>query len=56
VNRALPSGDRGHPGQIRGGYPDVGGLCLPLADWSAELRLIRYASATETSAPLQAPE
>ena len=26
--------------EIRGGHPDVQGLCLALADWSGELRLI----------------
>jgi hypothetical protein len=26
--------------QIRAGHPDVAGLCLALADWSAELRLL----------------
>jgi hypothetical protein len=26
--------------QIRAGHPDLHGLCLALADWSAELRLI----------------
>jgi hypothetical protein len=26
--------------QIRGGHPDLGGLCRALADWSAELRLL----------------
>ena len=26
--------------QLRGGHPDVHGLCLALADWSAELRLL----------------
>jgi hypothetical protein len=26
--------------QIRSGHPDLQGLCLALADWSAELRLI----------------
>ena len=26
--------------QIRAGHPDLQGLCLALADWSAELRLI----------------
>jgi hypothetical protein len=25
---------------IRGGHPDLPGLCLALADWSAELRLL----------------
>ena len=27
--------------QIRAGHPDLEGLCLALADWSAELRLLR---------------
>ena len=27
-------------GQLRAGHPDVLGLCLALADWSAELRII----------------
>jgi len=26
--------------QLRNGHPDLQGLCLALADWSAELRLI----------------
>jgi hypothetical protein len=26
--------------QLRAGHPDVHGLCLALADWSAELRII----------------
>jgi hypothetical protein len=26
--------------QLRAGHPDVQGLCLALADWSAELRLL----------------
>jgi hypothetical protein len=26
--------------QLRAGHPDVEGLCLALADWSAELRII----------------
>jgi hypothetical protein len=26
--------------QLRAGHPDVQGLCLALADWSAELRII----------------
>ena len=26
--------------QLRSGHPDVEGLCLALADWSTELRLI----------------
>jgi hypothetical protein len=27
--------------QIRVGHPDVQGLCLALADWSAELRILQ---------------
>ena len=27
--------------QLLAGHPDVAGLCRALADWSAELRLIR---------------
>jgi hypothetical protein len=26
--------------QLRGGHPDVHGLCLALADWSEELRIL----------------
>jgi hypothetical protein len=26
---------------LRGGHPDVQGLCLALSDWSAELRILR---------------
>ena len=26
--------------QLRGGHPDIHGLCLALADWSAELRIL----------------
>jgi hypothetical protein len=26
--------------QLRAGHPDVQGLCLALADWSAELRMV----------------
>ena len=26
--------------QLRGGHPDVHGLCLALADWWAELRIL----------------
>ena len=43
--------------QIRAGHADVGGLCLALADWSGELRLLLRANeATETarSAPVRA--
>src|ERR1022692_4401919 len=28
-------------GQIRAGHPDLQGLCLALADWSGELRLLK---------------
>lgn len=27
--------------QIRAGHPELQGLCLALADWSAELRLLQ---------------
>src|SRR5437588_2315378 len=34
--------------QIRAGHPDLRGLCLALADWSGELRLLQGANeATE---------
>ncbi len=26
--------------QLKGGHPDVAGLCLALSDWSAELRML----------------
>jgi hypothetical protein len=29
---------------LRSGHPDVEGLCLALADWSAELRLLEQES------------
>jgi hypothetical protein len=29
--------------QLRAGHPDVQGLCLALADWSAELRILEDA-------------
>jgi hypothetical protein len=29
---------------LRAGHPDIEGLCLALADWSAELRLIQRAT------------
>lgn len=25
---------------LRGGHPDIAGLCLALSDWSAELRIL----------------
>ena len=30
--------------EIRGGNPDLEGLCLALSDWSSELRLLQGAS------------
>jgi hypothetical protein len=27
--------------QLRGGHPDVQGLCLALLDWSAELKILK---------------
>jgi hypothetical protein len=27
--------------KLRGGHPDIEGLCLALMDWSAEMRLIK---------------
>jgi hypothetical protein len=41
--------------QIRAGHPDLLGLCLGLADWSGELKLLlaaqtKEAAAVETSA------
>ena len=40
--------------QIRAGHPDLQGLCLALADWSAELRLIQKESEPETKKPAAA--
>jgi hypothetical protein len=37
--------------QIRAGHPDLQGLCLALADWSAELRLLQASGALATGAP-----
>lgn len=34
---------------LAGGDPDVAGLCLAIADWSAELRLIRAACVSDVS-------
>jgi len=36
----LPAGDRGDSSQPVAGNPDVEGLCLALADWNAELRIL----------------
>ena len=41
MNRPLPRGDRCHRGADPGGYPDLQGRFRALADWSAELRLLR---------------
>ena len=40
--------------QIRAGHPDLPGLCLALADWSAELRLIQEESEQEAKKPAAA--
>jgi hypothetical protein len=39
MNRSLPPRNVGTA--LRTGHPDVQGLCLALADWSAELRLMK---------------
>ena len=42
MNRALPRGDLPSSKPRYGpGHADLQGLCLALADWSAELRLLR---------------
>jgi hypothetical protein len=40
--------------QIRAGHPDLQGLCLALADWSSELRLIQKESEQEAKKPASA--
>jgi hypothetical protein len=37
--------------QIRAGNPDLQGLCLALADWSGELRLIEQELGLRPTAP-----
>lgn len=37
--------------QLRAGHPDVPGLCLALADWSAELRILRGACDASVEEP-----
>ena len=37
--------------QIRAGHPDLEGLCLALADWSGELRLLLSRRGMATVAP-----
>jgi len=41
MNRAMPPGVAAIEALIRAGHPDLQGLCLALADWSAELRLLQ---------------
>lgn len=40
--------------QIRAGHPDLQGLCLALADWSAELRLLQASGGLAPGAPQSA--
>src|ERR1039457_6961445 len=40
LNRPLPPRVGAHGSELRAGNPDVQGLCLALADWSAELRIL----------------
>ena len=55
MNRALPPRDRGHRKQLlRNGHPDLQGLCLALADWSAELYLIEKESRLNAEKPAAA--
>jgi hypothetical protein len=37
--------------QLRAGHPDVAGLCMALADWSAELRILQGAN-TKAEPPI----
>jgi len=37
--------------QLRAGHPDLQGLCLALADWSAELRLLKASQGLAPVAP-----
>ena len=39
---------------LRAGHPDVQGLCLALADWSAELRLIQQELGLKAGKPAAA--
>jgi hypothetical protein len=36
--------------QLRAGHPDMHGLCLALADWSAELRMLEAEQETKKTA------
>jgi hypothetical protein len=40
--------------QLRGGHPDVGGLCLALSDWSEESRRIEQEVALKAVKPAAA--
>ena len=42
--------------QLRDGHPQVEGLCLALADWSAELRVIHRQKAEKSAAGEATPE
>jgi hypothetical protein len=37
--------------QLRAGHPDLQGLCLALADWSAELRILEAEQEKPTAEP-----
>jgi hypothetical protein len=37
--------------QLRAGHPDLEGLCLALADWSAELRLLEQERGPKQQGP-----
>ena len=37
--------------QLRAGHPDIQGLCLALADWSGELRLLEASQGLAPAAP-----
>jgi hypothetical protein len=37
--------------QLRAGHPDLRGLCLALADWSAELRILKAEQETPPAEP-----
>jgi hypothetical protein len=41
--------------QIRAGHPDLQGLCLALADWSWELRLLQASGGLASVGPRLAP-
>jgi hypothetical protein len=43
MNRPLPPGIAEIRALLLAGHPDVEGLCVALADWSGEIRLIEKA-------------